>query len=103
MCRWAVRRWLTEYDDLGSGTCKRVTRVMLGPCGVLQSSRGNSARAIGGVRRRAARDQVVDDTFMHPSGLKAGHPRHPVQSSTLPGLGNVGIALNSHPHHRNAG
>src|SRR5215470_14633037 len=40
-----------------------------------------------GVRRRAAHDQVVDDTFMHPPGLKAGHPRHPVQSSTLPGHG----------------
>src|SRR6516164_10373972 len=35
VCRWAVRRWLTEYDDLGSGTRKRVTSVMLGPYGVL--------------------------------------------------------------------
>ena len=33
VCIWAVRRWLTEYDDLGSGTCKRVTRVMLGRAG----------------------------------------------------------------------
>ena len=39
VCRWAVRRWLTEYDDLGSGTGKRVPRVMLGLCGVLQSLR----------------------------------------------------------------
>ena len=33
VCRWAVQRWLTEYDDLGSGTRKRVTCVMLGPGG----------------------------------------------------------------------
>ena len=74
-----------------------------GPSVLEGEVRGNSARAIGGVRRRAAHDQVVDDTFMHPPGLKAGHPRRPVQSSTLPGLGNVGIALNSRSYHRNAG
>ena len=44
----------------------RQAGAVRGPSVLEGEVRGNSARAIGGVRRRAAHDQVVDDTFMHP-------------------------------------